>query len=1181
MALWNVGSGTTLATVIERTTTNLLLPVANGANPSISLISGILPPGLRIEGRYLVGTPFEVERDKSFEFVLRAVEGDALEDRTFKIIITGPDTPVWQTAEGTLPVGTNNAYFVLDNALVDFQLLATDSDLPAGDTLVYYIGEGEGELPPGLSMDETGRITGIVEPLLSLELARGDGGYDTASYAGDLFDYGIKSTNGFSSYYYDIQDYDYSVPTRALKKLNRYYPFTVTVSDGDEVVKRDFIIYLVGDDYLRADNTVMQAGTGVFTADNTYLRNPVWLTPSDLGYRRANNYVTLYLDVIQNDTLAGDVYYSLEKFNLDGTPSELPPGLEIDRQIGEIVGRIPYQPAITEEYNFTIKAERFEGDLGLATIYGTFYEDTLLGNDSFKIYNLDTSLADGVDDLKELRGRQIRIANRLYTVVNVDDADSDDYDLIFLDRTLSPDISLVLSQTGTPGNSHIFVQRLTESEREKYNSRTLKFSETESYSITDIYPYIEYRAEETVGMNLYVNPNAISIQINEQYELGEYASYNGSIYRLTTGDTIDSVLTTSHTIVAETDGGGATVLDSQGNPVPFFDSSKWTLIDTDITNLSQTLNKTILQQKLERLFPRSTAFVTNPTVGGIVRNDIWSIRIPATSDSRNKKQYIDPLIQNVNTTVRLTQYRDNEDYIKLDNNLTRILELGRNIGIAIFQNEFFSVDITVAEADEVVDFPSSKKQFSVKIIGEIDSTIQWITPPDLGSIQANFVSTLSVQATTTVPDSAMIYTIKSGKLPNGLRLNLDGQIIGKPRQFPDGDLLGLTTFDQQSTGFDGTFPTDTTFDRQYRFTIEARDRFGLSAIEREFTLTILAEDNLQYSNIYVKPFLKPEQRLYYTTFVSNPDIFNPNYIYRPDDPEFGVQSQIKMLVYAGIETKEIAEYVAASAKHHKRRKFKLGEIKKAVAKFPGETETVYEVVYIDVLDPAKPAKGEVRKVLEQKSGKTITADSIQYSVKDDNTNTANGSAELGIYGRETIKFIIPQNEQIIIGTRNGDEGVDADFNDFEIVLRSGGTIEIVMPIADAEPFRFRPVYTNTIKADTNAVKVSQTKDNIKYISNIDNMREQIETVGQKERLYLPLWMRTPQGSTFPQELDYVTAIPLCFCKPGTADEILLNIKNSGFDVTNINFDIDRYIIDQTTGNSNEQYILFANYQFNV
>jgi hypothetical protein len=80
-------------------------------------------------------------------------------------------------------------------------------------------------------------------------------------------------------------------------------------------------------------------------------------------------------------------------------------------------------------------------------------------------------------------------------------------------------------------------------------------------------------------------------------------------------------------------------------------------------------------------------------------------------------------------------------------------------------------------------------------------------------------------------------------------------------------------------------------------------------------------------------------------------------------------------------------------------------------------------------------------------------------------------------------------------------------------------------------------------------------------------------------------MRTPQANTFPQELDYVTAIPVCFCKPGEGANIMLNIRNAItnnlFDQTKINFEFDRYIIDQTNNNGNEQYILFANYQYNV
>ena len=66
-----------------------------------------------------------------------------------------------------------------------------------------------------------------------------------------------------------------------------------------------------------------------------------------------------------------------------------------------------------------------------------------------------------------------------------------------------------------------------------------------------------------------------------------------------------------------------------------------------------------------------------------------------------------------------------------------------------------------------------------------------------------------------------------------------------------------------------------------------------------------------------------------------------------------------------------------------------------------------------------------------------------------------------------------------------------------------------------------------------------------------------------------------------QQLGYITAVPLCYCKPGTSQQIPLNIQNSGFDFKNIDFEIDRYLIDSTQNNSNEQYIKFRNYRYNV
>ena len=69
------------------------------------------------------------------------------------------------------------------------------------------------------------------------------------------------------------------------------------------------------------------------------------------------------------------------------------------------------------------------------------------------------------------------------------------------------------------------------------------------------------------------------------------------------------------------------------------------------------------------------------------------------------------------------------------------------------------------------------------MLGEVDSTIAWNTPANLGEFNANYISTLALKATTTVPNATMIYTIKSGSLPFGLSLSLEGEIIGKVNSF--------------------------------------------------------------------------------------------------------------------------------------------------------------------------------------------------------------------------------------------------------------------------------------------------------------------------------------------------------------------------------------------------------------
>lgn len=1170
-SLWSLPTGTKISNLVERRNVSIRLPIANfvGSNITVELISGNLPAGCRLEGIYIVGTTYEVERDTVSKFTLRAQVGDNIEDRTYEIVVAGPDAPEWVTNEGLLPVGANNRLYILDNQLIDYSLLATDTDLTAGDELEYFIAEGDGDLPPGITLSSDGRLQGIVEPLLALDQFVERGGYDQSPY-GDLpLDFAQLPNNGFSSFFYDSEPYGYSQPTNQVKKLNRYYPFVVTVTDGDTFAKREFRIYLVGDDYLKADNTLMQTGTGVFTADATNVRTPEWLTPRNLGFLRADNYTLIPLQTIENDQLEGTVRYTLEQINDDGTKSVLPKGLSLDYYTGTLYGYLPYQPAIVKDNKFTVRATRLTFDLETVEVFGTYYEDVLLGKNSFKIYKTDlTGLEDGINDLLALRGREILLGDRTYKVINVDDSNTE-YDVIFLDDTLAPEISLNLSQKGNIGNNYIFVNRLNEKQKEKYKSRTLSFSDSEKYRINSITPFIEYDVIQTTPANDPIFPYGApeNIAIGENYFVGDYVVYSDNLG----GNNFIYICTEAHATTAQLNENNEFVLDNNGNQQIVFQEDKWTQVAENLESMTEQQQLLAVKQAIQAKYG-SPVYIT------VKEQNIWNIKLPSTSTTRIKQNISQFFKGTDSASFRIDLIRDNEDRIGLSSNLKSTLNTGRNIGIALFKNDFFSKNLIISARD-AVDVPSSTKTFELKTIGEVESAITWLTPSNLGTIIANLQSTLSIKAESTVPDTKMVYVITSGKLPNGMSLTYDGELIGAPRQFTNNDGLGLTYFNSGAT-WDGNFPGDTTFDREFKFTVEARDRFNYSAISQEFTLKIADNDNTQYTKIYMRPMLSTDERYYLQSFTSDFSIFEENKLYRPQDTEFGVQKDLKLLVYSGIESKDIKEFVSAAAKNHKRKKYNLGPIKSAIAKLSGSNEIVYEVVYIPVLDPANPTVGTTRNNFTIQTQNKITVDSIQYNTADDVTRTGAGDDVIPVYGRATVKFVNVEADTLTVDLRNlPDVQINVDDQDFEIVIKNEQNVTVTLQASDAEPYKILPDPINTLKVDSDSVKVSQSKDNIRYISNFDNMRRNISSIGESNRSYLPLWMRTPQQGL--QELDYVPAIPLCYCKPGYADDIIRNLNAASFDPTQINYDIDRYIVVSARDKTDETFIIFANYQFNV
>jgi hypothetical protein len=768
--IWNIRSGENIGTINERTPVDIRLPISFDQLPSdltFTVISGSLPGGLYIKNQHIIGMAYEVARNTNFTFCIRASSSAGISDRTMVITIAGPDTPEFITLAGNqirnLDIGPNHQLFVVSNTYVDYQLEAFDPDTAAGQKLSYFIPSKDGELPPGLSLTEDGRIYGIIKPVLTLKKSDGNGAFDTAQFDDTPYDFGIRSSNGYDSYYYESKSYDFSLPAARPQSLNRNYEFYVTVTDGDSYVRRKFAIYVVGDDYFRADSTSFINDTGFFTADVTYMSAPIWLTKSNLGEFRANNYVLVKLDTYD----VSQVIYSIDNIN------HLPPGMKFDPITGDIFGKIPYQPAITKTYTFTITATRY-------------------------------------------------------------------------------------------GNK-----------------------------------------------------------------------------------------------------------------------------------------------------------------------------------------------------------------------------------------------------DETAE---SSRTFSMSVFGELDSVLSWVTDSNLGSLDANSPSVLKVSAVCSLPSSVLIYHITSGSLPPGLTLDVNGEIVGNIQQFKDvsKNINGILAFDTNDTTFDNN---TTIFDRVFTFTVQVRDQYSINTNTKQFTLSVNTPDKIPYSNIKVMPLLKPAHRAMWKDFINDTTIFPPDSIYRTNDQTFGIQTNMEMTIYAGINTTDAAAYISAMGLNHKKKRFNFGSIKKALARETYTSDVIYEVIYIEMIDPYEP------------NGKKL-------------------APSLSKLGKMSPPITV-------------DESVD--FWD--------------MPLNQLDASQNRP--HNIITVDSTGYKSSNSQPSTYYPNSISNWRKRIRAIGSTDRKFLPLWMRTIQSET-KLELGFTLAIPLCFCKPGTADDILLNIKHSSFDFKQIDYTIDRYIIDAVDGYTNDKYLVFRN-----
>lgn len=156
--IWNTNAGLlgTFPSGIE------IIPIQLDADPVLpatsvtyKIISGTLPNGLSMTNSGLInGTPDLVYENANFIFVIRATDNlGNIRDRTFTIGVSGFDSVTFTTPNGTILETIDSVWIEL---LIEYSV-----PLPDNSLLVRVV---QGNLPPGLEINEYGMIRGYPKP---------------------------------------------------------------------------------------------------------------------------------------------------------------------------------------------------------------------------------------------------------------------------------------------------------------------------------------------------------------------------------------------------------------------------------------------------------------------------------------------------------------------------------------------------------------------------------------------------------------------------------------------------------------------------------------------------------------------------------------------------------------------------------------------------------------------------------------------------------------------------------------------------------------------------------------------------------------------------------------------------------------------------------------------------------
>jgi hypothetical protein len=138
--------------------------------------------------------------------------------------------------------------------------------------------------------------------------------------------------------------------------------------------------------------------------------------------------------------------------------------------------------------------------------------------------------------------------------------------------------------------------------------------------------------------------------------------------------------------------------------------------------------------------------------------------------------------------------------------------------------------------------------------------------------------------------------------------------------------------------------------------------------------------------------------------------------------------------------------------------------------------------------------------------------------------------------------------------------------------KNGKSINKVIELPDNLNSKVLVSY-DSIRIDSNIPLISDSDHQRIFPNSFKNMRSRIKAIGERDREFLPLWMRSIQEQSF-VETGYVKALVLCYVQPGKSSGVISRINSSGFDFKSIDFTADRYLIDILDGEIEDKYLAY-------